>query len=736
MAFDDAMLLVYHVEAGRHRLVVGDALRIGTFHDAVQFVGQTHFPFLHHFVVADNVQFHVRSHYGDTVYLVVAEEFVGNLEEYIYLSDGAVHVEQSEDRMREYLIDTGISNDEITSDGSPGSYTILTVEEFLDRYTMIKVKTPYDDGISENAEFDYSAYDRWYDDSSCLSLLYFSSPVTDEVLNIYAGYNIKVTIVGFMADGTAPSLINVKMIGISPSEVFSGMPGKEIELGTLISGLTWEPGYEVYNDGMDAWYTYNAVNQTYSAVETITPQADFTIYLRLQVAEYEIEVYTSVKGAEKTPLNGFTMTVDGSTVSSHVSRYGKTVVISFEDSTYHVNGATGSIPLGQIGEEYFTCHSEGSVQYVEFKMPNGDLELVISLTDEYMLTVTLSNSGSSDNGSFSIGSLTSDSDGNVTVTLTEDSQGLGSSKIEASEGKLTVNSGKTSDGHNYSIILVFSDTRSNGSLEFGPLSGDIEVEIYVIIEWNLECGKGYTVEKYPVDPVTGVISNNCVEAGNAVHTGDVLVLVAKDGYTLGSVKYSGVEPYDQYNNGFKVLGTMDVTFTDASSKVVLKVFVVFLSKSSAAAVVPSVYADGAITSEVASSDGTFNFTVELPADTAYSVSVKADGYLFTESSGVATSDASITIYGAALTNGSVVVEVSDGKAVIHTDAGSINDSYALTGSSGLKDGIYEFGSGTVAVSSGTLSLSGFDPFVGVMVLHSDAMGTLTIVSYPLTEGTV
>ena len=664
------------------------------------------------------------------------EEFVGNLEEYIYLSDGAVHVEQSEDRMREYLIDTGISNDEITSDGSPGSYTILTVEEFLDRYTTIKVKTPYDDGINENAEFDYSAYDRWYDDSSCLSLLYFSSPVTDEVLNIYAGYNIKVTIVGFMVDGIDPSLTNVKTIDISPSEVFSGMPGKQIELGTLMSGLTWEPGYEVYNDGIDAWYTYNAVNGTYSKVETITPQADFTIYLRLQVAEYEIKVYTSVKGAEKTPLLAFTMTVGGDPVNKHVSGYGQTVVISFEDSTYHVNGATGSIPLGQIGEEYFTCYSKGFEQYVEFKMPNGDLELVISLTDEYMLTVTLPSSGSSDNGRFSIGSLTSDSDGNVTVSLTEDSQGLGSSKIEASEGTLTVNGGQTSDGHHYSIVLVSSDKQYEGSLEFGPLSGDIEVEIYVIIEWNLECGEGYTVDRYPIDPVTGELSNSKEDAGNTVHTGDVLVLVAEDGYTLGSVTYSGVEPYDQYNNGFKVLGTMDVTFTDASSKVVLSVSVVFLSKPSAGAVEPLVDADGAIISEVESSDGTFRFTVELPAETEYSVSVKADGYLFTESTGVAISNATVTIYGAALTNGSAIVEVSDGKAVIHTDAGSINGSYELPGSSGFKDGTFEFGSGTVAVSGGTLTLSGFDSFVGVMVLHSDAMGTLTIVSYPLTEGTV
>ena len=35
MAFDYAIILVHHMKQGRHRLVVGDALGIGAFYDAV-----------------------------------------------------------------------------------------------------------------------------------------------------------------------------------------------------------------------------------------------------------------------------------------------------------------------------------------------------------------------------------------------------------------------------------------------------------------------------------------------------------------------------------------------------------------------------------------------------------------------------------------------------------------------------------------------------------------------------
>ena len=97
VALDDAAFLVDDVEAGGHGLVVGDALGVGTLHDAVQLVGQAHLTLLHHLVVADDVQLHVGRHDGDAVDLVVAEELVGNLDDALLAQLLAVEVEADGD---------------------------------------------------------------------------------------------------------------------------------------------------------------------------------------------------------------------------------------------------------------------------------------------------------------------------------------------------------------------------------------------------------------------------------------------------------------------------------------------------------------------------------------------------------------------------------------------------------------------------------------------------------------
>ena len=74
MAFDDAIVLIHDMKQRRHRLIVRDALRVGAFHDSAQLFGQADFAFLHHFVVADDVQLYVGGNYGNAVYLIVAED--------------------------------------------------------------------------------------------------------------------------------------------------------------------------------------------------------------------------------------------------------------------------------------------------------------------------------------------------------------------------------------------------------------------------------------------------------------------------------------------------------------------------------------------------------------------------------------------------------------------------------------------------------------------------------------
>src|SRR3712207_9504447 len=48
-------------------------------YDTAQFIGELHFPFFYHFVVADNIQLNTWSHYCDAVDFVVAKKLVGNL---------------------------------------------------------------------------------------------------------------------------------------------------------------------------------------------------------------------------------------------------------------------------------------------------------------------------------------------------------------------------------------------------------------------------------------------------------------------------------------------------------------------------------------------------------------------------------------------------------------------------------------------------------------------------------
>lgn len=82
---------------GGHGLVVGDALGVGTLHDAAQLVGQHQFALLHHLVVADDVQLHVGRHDGDAVDFVVAEELVGDLDDALLAQLLAVEVEADGD---------------------------------------------------------------------------------------------------------------------------------------------------------------------------------------------------------------------------------------------------------------------------------------------------------------------------------------------------------------------------------------------------------------------------------------------------------------------------------------------------------------------------------------------------------------------------------------------------------------------------------------------------------------
>ena len=81
MAAYDTEYLIYSVEEGLHRLVVGDALRVIALHDALECIWSLYGLLLHDFVVLDDTQSDVRSHHREAVDFLIGKVLVGNLDD-------------------------------------------------------------------------------------------------------------------------------------------------------------------------------------------------------------------------------------------------------------------------------------------------------------------------------------------------------------------------------------------------------------------------------------------------------------------------------------------------------------------------------------------------------------------------------------------------------------------------------------------------------------------------------
>ena len=81
VAAHDALHLVYGVEEGLHRLVVGDALRVVALYDALQCVRSLDGLLLYDFVVFDDTQSDVRRNDRESVDFLIGKILVGNLDD-------------------------------------------------------------------------------------------------------------------------------------------------------------------------------------------------------------------------------------------------------------------------------------------------------------------------------------------------------------------------------------------------------------------------------------------------------------------------------------------------------------------------------------------------------------------------------------------------------------------------------------------------------------------------------
>ena len=123
MAAYDTESLIYGVEEGLHRLVVGDALRVVALYDAPERIWSLYGLLLHDFVVLDDTQSDVRSHHREAVDFLIGKVLVGNLDDALLAdflgrqvvadSDRSVHLFQLEQIhyligfLGGYLVDSG-----------------------------------------------------------------------------------------------------------------------------------------------------------------------------------------------------------------------------------------------------------------------------------------------------------------------------------------------------------------------------------------------------------------------------------------------------------------------------------------------------------------------------------------------------------------------------------------------------------------------------------------------------
>jgi hypothetical protein len=69
------------MEDGSHRFVVGNALRVTTFHDTFDYIRHNDLLLFYHFIIVDDVQLYIGSHYAQSADFLIGKESVGYLDD-------------------------------------------------------------------------------------------------------------------------------------------------------------------------------------------------------------------------------------------------------------------------------------------------------------------------------------------------------------------------------------------------------------------------------------------------------------------------------------------------------------------------------------------------------------------------------------------------------------------------------------------------------------------------------
>ena len=643
------------------------------------------------------------------------KDYLSNFQDYLYQNKDGHAI-------------TARSADEILEAAGTGyvAYPVYSYEEsrgdLLDVYQNLKRE------VVEDSEEGYLKNIRWFDNPTGPAEFNFYSQVTDEGLSLYIGYGVILT---FKAE-VKGDVIGNDGIWVSPSTMFLEDLSTFVDFGEIGNSLRVTAGYKII--GFKDSVGNNITNTEMRILD------DTTIIVILEAESYTLDII--VKDEKGNLLYGDGVSSDLGiqiTPSPEDLHFGQriSITITYNDQKYRILGAEGKYGNFTFSEFTFTQDKDNTYSVCEFQMPNGNLELTITLSEGYSLTVSIPESSphTDDNHLFD---LSTGADGGFTVSsggVTDEvilNLGLNAQKTIAftmpstyDGNAITISIGSVSGAH--------AEIQGN-ELKLTQISDDVSVELTIHVEWKLTVyGSGYTVSKNGIDIVSG----------GTVHTGDVLTLMTLPGYSFDvrpTVTGANITSFVSETVVMTVSGTGNVTITGDAVRhsVIVTVVIDFRNQENIPDVnsIIGVATVGGIEAEVGKVtlvDGIHSFTVEVLSGAQFSVTATIDGYIVSIYTGSSDEDVEVIIHAAQRTTAEGPQEAT-GSLTISTVSDRVNGTYTVADVDGLGKGTFTFGDRTVTIGEGSVVLSDFDGFVGTMVLYSYEMGTLTIVSYPVTVG--
>ena len=589
--------------------------------------------------------------------------------------------------------------------------------DLLDVYQEIKKS------VIDDTEEGYLKNIRWFDNPTGPAEFNFFSQVTDEGLSLYVGYGVILTFEVKVEGDT----IGDDVVWVSPNTRFLEDLSREVVVKGLMDSLRITTGYEILR-----FENEKGEDITERSMRILS---DTTITVVIQAESYTLSVkVVDENNVELAGASGVTVEMP-----SEILHYGDavSVKISYGEQKYRILSAKGTYGSFTLSEFKFSQSSDNTYSICTFQMPNGDLSLTITLSEGYTLTISIPETvpHTDDNHLFG---LSSSSDGGLIVSMGSGDDtavvniGLNAQKdvgfkMPESYGgnAITVSIAEATGG----VVVI-----QNSKLVITNIIGDVTVELKISIEWKLTVnGSGYTVSN----------DDASVSTGSTVHTGDVLLLTTNPGHSfdlLPSVTGANITSSNATVIMITVDGTGDVTITgDAVRHSIIVTVVIEFCNPDAVPDVGAVHGVATVdgmdidTGEVTNVDGRYSFTVEVMSGAKFSVTATVDGYIVSVYTGTSDEDTEVMLYAAERTTAEGP-QPSYGSFLISTVSDEVNGEYVVADDIGLGKGTFTFGDRSVTIIEGGIVLSGFDGFVGTMVLYSYEMGMLTVVSFPAVVG--